>query len=378
MARTLTRDVVAANEAARRGKRAAGRAIVSGAKAVNRAAGRAEGAAGRGLVNANNAITNYIFGTHYHRGGVGHAHDASPHPAESLLAERKLIHTAGQGEPTVAGVPMAESPVDQVKQFQALHGLVPDGVVGPKTRAAMSGRLPTAPAPTPSSAGGTAPAATEAAPGGITPAQRAAVLRQYPDRAWMLDDPDLGPLLARAVAEGWSALQLRANVTNTNWFRIHGTAAVVDQLRDETNNWYVPMSDTSLTDWAMKLATGQVQPGEYRRYMQEQAKSLFPSLADAIDRGFDVKTYAAPYVQTAARLMNVDPASINMTDPKFIKALNQVDPTTGGRVSMSLDQWERTIRGDPNDAYGYQRTTQGVNDAYLLASHLAHSMGVVS
>jgi hypothetical protein len=108
-------------------------------------------------------------------------------------------------------------------------------------------------------------------------------------------------------------------------------------------------------------------------YAIEQAKSLFPGLTAALDAGQTVDQYADPYKQIATQELNVNPADIQWTDPKWMKALNQVDPKTGARTSMSLDQWLSTLRTDPT--YGYDQTNKAGQQAAQLATQLSQRFG---
>lgn len=202
------------------------------------------------------------------------------------------------------------------------------------------------------------------------------ILSQYPDKAWMLQDPELGPLLAQATQEGWSSDQLQAHVIGTNWWKVHGAAQTVNQLKAERDKWLVPMSDQALTDYATKLATGQIQPGEFLQQMQNQAKTFFnnASLSSFIDNGGDVKSYLDPYVQHAATLLGVTPDSIDPTAPKWLAAIQQKDPKTGANTSLSLNDWETKIRSDAS--YGWQDSANGKAAAFDMVNNLSKAMGV--
>jgi hypothetical protein len=190
--------------------------------------------------------------------------------------------------------------------------------------------------------------------------------------------PDFN-LFARAVSEGWDANRIKYElIATTNWGgglypqggEIGASAAKVNSL---ANEYGVPLSDMTKVQWGRQLAQGAIDEQGLQGYLIEQAKSLFPALSDALDRGITVKQYAQPYLQLAQQELDIDPNTVNLTDQKWMSALNQVDPKTGQRVSMSLDSWLSKIRSDP--AYGYDTTAQGRNSATQLAAALQQKMG---
>lgn len=182
----------------------------------------------------------------------------------------------------------------------------------------------------------------------------------------------------RAVQEGWDANQIKYQLiaqygqNGQLGGEIGSNAAKIKSL---ANDYGVPLSDASVMDWARQMSQGAIDQNAVQGYLIEQAKSLFPALNDALDRGITVKQYASPYLQIAAQELNIDPNTINLTDGKWLSALNQVDQKTGQRVSMSLDQWLSKVRTDP--AYGYDQTNKARQDATTLTAQLAQRFGAM-
>lgn len=151
----------------------------------------------------------------------------------------------------------------------------------------------------------------------------------------------------------------------TNAAQVHALAA----------QYGVPLSDEAALDWANKLVAGGVDQNAVKGYMIEQAKSLFPSLTGALDAGVTVRQYADPYAQIAARELNMNPNDFNLSDQKWLTPLQQIDPKTGQRTSMSLDQWQTALRTDPK--YNYDTTQNGQSAAAALTTALAQKMGAL-
>lgn len=184
--------------------------------------------------------------------------------------------------------------------------------------------------------------------------------------------------LRDAVSYGWSADEIKyrmiQGVNETKSGGLIGANAA--QIKSMANDYGVPLSDKSVMDYATKLTQGAIDQQSIQGYLIEQAKSLFPALSSALDRGITVKQYADPYLQLAQQELDINPADINLTDPKWMRLLNQVDPKTGQRVSMSLDQALATFRTDPT--YGYDTTAKGRQDATNLATQLQTKFGAAA
>lgn len=180
----------------------------------------------------------------------------------------------------------------------------------------------------------------------------------------------------KAVQEGWSADRIRYELLAIGGKGSGGDLAEsAATVRSMANDYGVPISDAAAQKWATQLAQGAIDTNAIRGYLVEQAKSLYPGLSSALDRGITVKQYADPYLQIAQQELGTDPNTISLLDPKWQKALNQIDPKTGARTSMSLSDWTSLVRTDP--AYGYDHTPQGAGQATQLATALSKSFGTI-
>lgn len=135
----------------------------------------------------------------------------------------------------------------------------------------------------------------------------------------------------------------------------------------------VPMSDATISKWAQDMMTGMVDENTFRAYLVEQAKSLFPSLSNALDRGITVQQYVQPYAQIAAQELEINPNDIDWRDMKWSSALHQIDPKTGSPVSMSLSDWTRELRTNP--VYGFDTTIRAQEQAAQLGQALLQRLG---
>ena len=155
-------------------------------------------------------------------------------------------------------------------------------------------------------------------------------------------------------------------------------AAAVSQMKQDARNWLVPLSDQAIQTWGQGLISGTTTQDQFQQYLRDNAKSLFPQLTNLIDShqgdpSFTINTFVDPYREQAANLLGINTDEIDMSDPKWRRALDVVDPKTGTRRIMTLDEWNSTLKTDKT--YGYDRTSKGINEALNLAQSLKASLG---
>jgi len=138
-------------------------------------------------------------------------------------------------------------------------------------------------------------------------------------------------------------------------------------------SYLVPMSAQSLDKWTGNVLRGESTPHDFEAYAKTQAKSLFPELADSIDRGITVEDYLSPYRETAARTLEMSPDDVDWTAPKWSQAVFQTDEK-GARKVMGLADWQKTLRTDAK--YQYDKTGEARDQASTLAASLLKRFGM--
>lgn len=284
--------------------------------------------------------------------------------------------TGGAASPTPATPP------------SSLGGLLSGG------RAAPRGGAP--------SGGGGAPVAWTA-PGPTQPPSstlsaadfKTRVLAELPQAAAFLSIPELVPILQRRLDKAISDQEFAAQVQQTEWYRTTpqksrawlGLYAVdpataerqvqeaKSQFKSMLGDYALDLADVTLEQWARKTLSGEVDESAFQGYLKEQAKSLFPTLAAAIGDGFTVRQYGDVYAQRAAQRLGVAPESINFSDEKWRRALVRVDPKTGERKAMNLDEWDNEIRTNP--IYGYDNSAEAIGQAASFAQQIGERFGKV-
>lgn len=197
-----------------------------------------------------------------------------------------------------------------------------------------------------------------------------------------LTDQQLSDLALNTNLYGWTSDELTKAIAAylpTTGETTAGGAAQVNfaQLKqDAIQTWGVPTTDEQIAQWVQQIAMGTQTVAGVQATMKQRAMGLYPTLADQFTRGETFKTATDPYRAIASSYLSIPAESVNFTDPKWMAAINQVDPKTGARTEMGLDQWTNYIRSQPQ--YGYQNTTLGKNEMVGLANSAAKTLGVIA
>lgn len=175
-----------------------------------------------------------------------------------------------------------------------------------------------------------------------------------------------------SLTKGRTEQEWQANIANFT-MNVSGQQpeALGVKLNALASEYAVPLSGDTLRQWEMNVLSGKADEATFTAYLQEQAKSLFPSLANAIDRGITVRQYVAPYQEIAAQELGINPTEIDWRDPKWNVAIHRQTPN--GPVAMSLSEWTKELR--TNSMYGYDQTQKAQEEASRMADALLQRMG---
>ena len=212
-----------------------------------------------------------------------------------------------------------------------------------------------------------------------TPADIDAIMKdareKYSYLTWAFDNPELGPLWARAQQEAWDANRWRSELFKTKWFRNHALQNATDSLRKVSDSYLVPLSDTVLKDYAYSIATGEIQAAEFRNQMKEQAKGLWGDFGGALDRGLTVETIADSYRQRVAQELDLAPQTIDFKDAKWQRLISKRDPETNRIVNPTISDALVEVR--TSSEYGWDFSTTGRQTRARLFTDLAKDFGMV-
>lgn len=155
-----------------------------------------------------------------------------------------------------------------------------------------------------------------------------------------------------------------------------GLTAQASQIKARGDDYGVSMTGQGAFDWAKKMEGGTADAGVIDEYLKQQAVSRFGSnatIVSALDRGQTVRQALDPQLAQVSDLLEIDPDTIKLTDPKWSAILEQPDQQVGLRVMTSAEaaRWARS-----QDAY--KKTANGQATAASLAESISKAFGNVA
>lgn len=178
----------------------------------------------------------------------------------------------------------------------------------------------------------------------------------------------------KALANGWDANRIKYELLATIGKTVVGGAALgatANQINAMAEAYGLPMSDSSAMDYAMKIQQGAMDMTAVQGTLTQQAINMYPALTPFLERGGTVREYAAPYFQLAVQELGINPAQIDLQNPKWTSLF--LTTTKGKQGILSLQDALVKIRNDP--AFGYDRAPSAISSAVGLATSLQKMFG---
>jgi len=155
--------------------------------------------------------------------------------------------------------------------------------------------------------------------------QLAALRNQSLGLGLRLRDDVLAKLAEDSLRFGWSATVIN-NTLGAEALRSAGGVSdlrrgyIGQTIRATAGSYGVPLSDVTFNEWVGKIATGQENEASFQAFALDIAQNLYPSLAPALDKGVSFRSITDPYRQSAARILEINPESVDFADPKWAPA----------------------------------------------------------
>lgn len=187
---------------------------------------------------------------------------------------------------------------------------------------------------------------------------------------------------SQAMMLGWTDEELKYHIAKTTGYKslmsqgkLGGQAGQVqDAIEKLTSDYGIKVSN----DWkagrikAVMMGTDTVE--SIQNYMQKYAKSQYRAYANEIDQGLTIKDIAEPYVQSMAKVLELNPGAINIFDNKIQAALTRHDPESGKPTTKPIWEFENELRSDPR-----WNKTQNAQESLMSVGHsLLSQFGLVT
>jgi CHAP domain len=195
-----------------------------------------------------------------------------------------------------------------------------------------------------------------------------------------LTDAEKEDFARRYIYEGWNLLargdllqkELGARVGKDGAALAGSSANIADTLKQIAEANGVKYNDEYYADAARRVAIGVATAEDVQRQVREDAASAWPTYADRIMAGANVRDLASAYINTYAKAMEKDPYSIDLNDPKLRAAMTGVDEK-GNFKPMGLWEFEQSLRKDPK----WMDTKQAQDEVTNIGVGILKRMGFV-
>ena len=122
------------------------------------------------------------------------------------------------------------------------------------------------------------------------------------------------------------------------------------KLKNFAGNNGIRLSDEAATTYANQIVGEAVSEDTVLSTIRESAATAFPSLAEKIKNGINLKTLADPYIQSMSDILEVPASSVDLFDPHIRSALSYT-MKDGAVGTKSIYDFERELRKDPRWQY---------------------------
>lgn len=148
-----------------------------------------------------------------------------------------------------------------------------------------------------------------------------------------------------------------------------------DKVRAYAADMGINLNDNQTAAYARRIALGEITLDGIEDEIRAQAIKLYPGLKKSLDAGVTVKEVADIYINQTARLLEINPERISLTDTKgpgkFVsQALNYMG-ADGMPSQMPLYEFNRLLRSSEDWQF-----TENARDTYMdFGLRLAQKMG---
>lgn len=179
-----------------------------------------------------------------------------------------------------------------------------------------------------------------------------------------------------AVLDGWNDSQIKNRLSHYVVAKngIYG-GSTGDALQDlESTAWKngIHISAKSKQAYAQAIARGDMTVEDVNRKFRDQAKAIAPGYADQLNAGMDLYEIASPYMQSMSKILELNPAEVDLFDPKIRGALNS-QMSDGKIASKTLAQFEKDLRKDPR----WMKTNNARDSLSSVAHQVATDWGLM-
>lgn len=150
-----------------------------------------------------------------------------------------------------------------------------------------------------------------------------------------------------------------------------GTAA--KEIKGMAYDNGVSMSEQAIKNYAQYVIKGVSTMQDVKNYISQQAVGAYPAFEEQINAGATVREAAEPYIQMMSEELGVPDTDIDVRTAQIRQAMGQAGKD-GKPVAMGLDEFQRSLRGDPR----WAKTDTAREKAMGVGRQVLADMGLVT
>lgn len=180
-------------------------------------------------------------------------------------------------------------------------------------------------------------------------------------------DERAGALAWAAWRGGWEEAAIKNAIASESGGA--NTAQQVD-IRGLAKQYMIDLPDSTIDNMTRRVFAGELDANAVQNYVQQQAMSRYPQLAEQIKTGVRPYDYFGAHRQIIGSLINADPDQVDLTkDPTWQKVISTADGST--LRPMTLDETTKYVRSTRQ----FMQSTRGQQEAASFAIDFAKSVG---
>lgn len=170
-----------------------------------------------------------------------------------------------------------------------------------------------------------------------------------------LTNKELNRMAERALRLGWSPDQMLNHIAKDVRPSKSGQyggelSGIQDRLEQTAFRNGIRLDPKQVKKWMRQIVRGEADVNQFENYIRKIAAQTFSAYGQEIKAGMDAMEVAAPYIQSMADILEMNPASINLFDKTIRRALSYTNEK-GEAQPMSITAFEDSLRADKRWQY---------------------------
>lgn len=185
----------------------------------------------------------------------------------------------------------------------------------------------------------------------------------------------LAAIVEHSLMFGWSQEQITDALVAESRYNggdlpIGSIATDTRSIEDLRRRYLLPDSEKQSYKFARRIARGELTMDDLEALFAKRAANTYGHLSDQLDSGLSMMDLFDGHISAIADELELDPDSIDLTDPRWSDVLSFVDDK-GNTRSMTIGEARRLARSQP----GFRRTDKAREQGASLAATIGQAFG---